>query len=215
MPPLSVRSQLASALVALLVSPAGALAQGASANAIVISARHPLLGDPLTGAAISVNLPRRDRRFSLRLDVERVSGRADRIGIACAGLIQPGTCPPEQLRDESRVTSASGGALLHVLHWRRVRLTATTDLELASVRTETRGRSSGGLLAAAKMLWGAQIGANVAWTPAPRVPIALEIDGGIGGLRPIVHEDVVDGYTPFDGGFVVRRFRVGLAWRPQ
>ena len=215
MPPLSSRSQFVTALAAWFVGPVAALAQGASVSAVVLSARHPLIGDPLTGAAISVSLPRRDERLTLRLEADRLRGRANRIGIACAGFIWPGSCPTEQLRDEVRLTSASGGAAFRVLHRRRTLLALTADLTLASVRAETHGLTSGGNLDASKVLWGGRIGAIAAWTPAARVPIALEIEGGIGRLMPIVREDVVDGYTPFNRGFDVRRFRVGVAWRPS
>ena len=69
-------------------------------------------------------------------------------------------------------------------------------------------------MTATKMLWGGLIGAHAAWTPVARVPIALDIGGGIGGLTPIVYDDVVDGYTPFERGFDVRQVRLGLAWQP-
>lgn len=213
--PLSVRSRLVTALVALAVGPAGALAQGASISAVVISAGHWLLGNPLTGAAVSVSVPRRDERLTLRYEAARLRGSAERIGIACAGFIRPGTCPSEPLRDESRLASASGGAVLRILRRRHAMIDFTADLGLASLRAETRGRTSDGVLTAKKALWAGQIGANAAWTPAARVPIALEIEGGIGGLLPIVRVDVEDGYTPFERGIVVRRFRVGVAWRPK
>lgn len=214
MPSLSVRSKVVTALAVSFVGPVVALAQGASISAVVIIARHPLIGDPLAGAAISVNLPRPHQRLTLRFDAERLHGRADRIGIACAGFIRPGTCPSEQLRDEVRLTSASGGPSFRVLRSRHTLLAFTADLTLASLRAETHGLTTGGKLVATKVLWGGRIGANAAWTPAVRVPIALEIEGGIGRLMPIVQEDVSDGYTPFEGGFNVRRLRVGVAWRP-
>lgn len=213
------RSQLrfrepVTAIIALLMGSVNALAQGASISAVVISAGHWLLGDPLTGVTVSVIVPRRDERLTLRYEAARLRGSAERIGMACAGFIQPGTCQSEHLRDESRLASASGGAVLRILRRRHAMVSFTADLGFASLRAETRGRTSGGVLTAKKALWTGQIGANAAWTPSARVPIALEIEGGIGGLLPIVPVDVLDGYTPFERGFVVRRFRVGVAWRP-
>jgi hypothetical protein len=46
------------------------------------------------------------------------------------------------------------------------------------------------------------------------VPVALQIAGEIGGLMPITHDGVVDGYTPFERGFELRRGRLGIAWQP-
>lgn len=212
--PFSLRSHLVSTFIAFLVGSVDALAQGASVGAVIISARHPLLGDPLTGAALSVSVPRRDERLTLRFDADRLRGQADRYGTACAGLILSGTCPSEQLRDEARLTSASGGVAFRVLHWRHALMAITTDLTLASLRAETRGRTSGRTLAAAKMLWGGRLGGKAAWTPVVRVPVALEIEGAVGRLSPIVRDEVVDGYTPFARGFDVRSVRVGVAWRP-
>jgi hypothetical protein len=212
--PFSVRLHLVSTFIAFLVGSVDALAQGASVGAVIISARHPLLGDPLTGAALSVSVPQRDERLALRFGADRLHGRADRYGVACAGLIQSGTCPPEPLRDEARLTSASGGVVFRVLHWRHALMAITSDLTLASLQTETHGRTSGRTLAAAKMLWGGRLGGKAAWTPAVRVPFALEIEGGVGRFAPIVHGLTVDGYTPFERGFDVRILRLGLAWRP-
>ncbi|MHB8838372.1 MAG: hypothetical protein ACYC7F_05405 [Gemmatimonadaceae bacterium] len=201
-------------MLALFASPVAALAQGASVSAVVVSAWHPLIGDRLTGAAVSVSVPQRDKRRTLQYGAERVHGEADRIGIACAGFIRPETCPSEHLRDAVRVSSASVGPSFHLLQRRHTLLALTADLTLASIRADTRGLTSDGRLVATKMLWGGRIGANAAWTPWGRVPVALEIEGGIGRLEPIVHEQVSDGYTPFERGFNLSRFRVGVAWRP-
>jgi hypothetical protein len=90
----------------------------------------------------------------------------------------------------------------------------TADLTLASLRADTRGLSTGATLTASKMLWGALIGARVTWTPVTRVPVALEIAGGVGGLMPLVQDVVADGYTPFEAGFDVRQARLGVVWQP-
>jgi len=66
---------------------------------------------------------------------------------------------------------------------------------LASLRADTRGLTSGQTLTASKTLWGGLVGAHAAWTPVARVPVALQIAGGVGGVMPIARELVVDGYT--------------------
>jgi hypothetical protein len=83
------------------------------------------------------------------------------------------------------------------------------------VRADTRGETSGGRLYASKTLWGGALGARAAWTPVMRVPLALELGVGIGTLSPIREDDVVDGYTPFESDFHVRRAQVGVTWSPR
>jgi hypothetical protein len=85
---------------------------------------------------------------------------------------------------------------------------------LASVRVETRGLTSGTLLPAEKMLWGPLLGAEASWKPVGTMPIAISFGGAIGGLIPVSQEQVLDGYTPFEGGFGLRRLTIGVAWRP-
>lgn len=209
-----MRSQLLAAFALVLAPTAVALAQGPTASAVAISARHQLLGDPLFGGAVGVSFPRRDGRVAFRVGADHLRGQADRIGVPCAGMIQPGTCSPEPLRDEARLTSASGGASLRMLRGQHALLAFTSDLTLASLRADTRGLTSGRALTATKLLWGGMVGADLAWTPVLRLPLALEVGGGVGVLMPVAHDQVVDGYQPFDRAFGVRRLRVGVAWRP-
>jgi len=210
----SVSFQLVAVFAVALGGPVAARAQGASVSAVVISAQHMLLGSPLTGGALGVSIRRRDSPVALHFEAAISHGHAGRIGVPCAGLIQPGTCAAEPLRDETRLTSISGGTTFRVFHRRHVLVALTGDLMLASLRADTRGLTSGQTLTASKTLWGGLVGAHAAWTPVARVPVALQIDGGVGGLMPIARELVVDGYTPFERGIQVRRLRLGIAWQP-
>ena len=191
-----------------------ARAQGASVSAVVISAQHMLLGSPLTGGALGVSIRRRDSPVALHFEAAISHGHAGRIGVPCAGLIQPGTCAAEPLRDETRLTSISGGTTFRVFHRRHVLFALTGDLMLASLRADTRGLTSGQTLTASKTFWGGLVGAHAAWTPVVRVPVALQIAGGVGGLMPIAHDVAVDGYAPFERGIQVRRLQLGIVWRP-
>jgi hypothetical protein len=145
--------RLAAAALALL-APAPSLAQGVGVSAVALSGQHYLLGDPLTGAAVGITLPRRGSRLTFRLGAERMRGGAERTGIPCAGLIQPGTCPPERVRDDARLTGASGGAAFRLLGRRRATIALTADLSLASLRSATRGLTSGDSIWVTKVMWG-------------------------------------------------------------
>ena len=204
------------ALIPLVLTSASEThAQSGDVSVVALSAGHRLLGDPLLGGGVSFRIPRRDGRLTLRFGAEQLRGRAERIGIPCAGLIFPGTCPPELLRDDVRIRSATGGAAFRVLGGRRATVALTADLAVASLRADTRGLASGTTLAVRKTLWGGLVGAEAGWTPVRRVPLALAVGGAIGALTPVVHEQTVDGYTPFEGGFGFRRLRVAVVWQPR
>lgn len=194
--------------------PVVAAAQNASVSAVVVSGRHELLGNPLAGGAVGFSFPRRDTRFSLHIEAAFSRGSSGRTDVPCTGLIQPGTCAPEQVRDQAWLASASGGATFPVLRGSHASMAFTANLTLASLGVDSRGLSSGQTLSASKLLWGGLAGANANWTPVARVPFALQVAGEIGGLMPIVEERVEDGYTPFERGFDLRRVRLGIVWRP-
>ncbi len=60
----------------------------------------------------------------------------------------------------------------------------------------------------------AAVGARASWRPFVRVPLALDLGVGFGTLMPLSESEVVDGYTPFENQFDVRRVQVGLTWSP-
>jgi hypothetical protein len=202
------------AVTAIALGVAGAArAQSVTISATSAAAQHPLLGESLDGASIALRT--REAPITYQADVSRMRARSGRIGSPCAGLIRPGTCPPEPLRDDARLFGASGGAAFRVLRAQRVTLAVTADLTLASIRADTRGLTSGDGLSASKTLWGAALGARASWRPVRRVPLALELGAAIGTLSPVSEDRVVDGYTPFESPFEVRRVQLGVTWSPK
>jgi hypothetical protein len=188
--------------------------QGGGVNGVVLSAEHELLGKPLAGGGVELRIPGGDGPFTLRLGGEWLHGQADRIGVPCAGLVRPGTCAPEPVHDRSQLTTIRGGATLRVYGGQRSAVNVAADWMMTRVSVDTHGFTSGYDLSAAKILWGPWIGVSADWVPVPRVPIGLELEGGIGELIPVMHDEVLDGYTPFEGGFAVHNVRLGLVWRP-
>jgi hypothetical protein len=110
-------------LVVVVGRPAIAQVQGGSMSAVALSSDHELPGNPLMGGGAQLRVPLGDGPFAFRVGVERLSGQADRIGAPCAGLIAPGTCPQERVRDQARTT----GAALRALGGERGTLTLTAD----------------------------------------------------------------------------------------
>lgn len=202
------------AFVGALVVPVRVHAQDVSGSALVVSANHTLLGNALVGGAVGFRFPYRDTRLAVHFELAHARGSANRFGVACAGLIQPGTCPNEPLRDHAMLSSASGGAHVRVLTGEYAQLALTADLTLAPLSTDTRGATTGRSLPSSKMLWGGAVGVHAAWTPIRQAPISMVFAAGLGGLLPIVKSIVVDGYTPFENGFTLKRARLGVSWRP-
>lgn len=200
-------------LAALSFAPAAAQAQAATVSALRLDAHHELLGDALMGAGALLTWPRAKSGVAFQFGVERLGANTARFGIPCAGLIQPGTCPQEALRDRARLTGARGGAVYRAVGSARAGIDVSADLALAHVRVETRGLASGSKLSATKLMWGPRLGATGSWEPISRVPVALEIGASVGGLTPLVHQHIVDGYAPFENDIGLRVVHVGLSWR--
>ena len=102
--------------------------------------------------------------------------------------------------------------MLRVLTRDHVNVEAAGDLLLAEASVDTEGLASGRALSASKTLWGPQLGLAAQWTPSLAVPVALQFGAAVGSLNPIVHDQVVDGYTPFESGFRFRLVQLGVTW---
>jgi hypothetical protein len=141
-------------VVALIGPCASGQVQGGGVSGVALSAGHELFGSPLLGAGIEFRIPGGDGRFSFRFGGERLRGQSNRIGIPCAGLVPPGTCFPEPLRGQSRVTRIRAGGTLRLLGGQRSALALAADWMGASTRVSTQGQTSGYTLIADKVLWG-------------------------------------------------------------
>lgn len=212
----SYRSRASLLAVTLLAAAVGAVpmqAQAVAVSGVARSARHPLLTEPLLGGGAAVHWARAGGGVTYRIGVTSLRGHADRIGIPCAGLVRPGTCAPEGVRDASRFTDATAGAALRLVGGTHAVLALTADATVASVHVDTRGHESGRTLRAAKALWGASAGLLATWMPAPRVPMGLQVAAGASALVPFVTEQISDGYTPFNDGVRLADVRLGVVWK--
>jgi hypothetical protein len=186
-----------------------------SANAAVLFANNTLLGRPLEGGGAEFRIsPPNWPLVTFRFATEWLYGRADRIGTPCAGLIEPGTCELEPVRDRSQMKTVRSGLTARVIGNRGGGVKLTADWFEARVTVDTHGLTSGEDLIADKLMWGPFLGASAGWVPLSRVPIGLELEAGVGWIMPVVAGHVFDGYAPFDGGIANRYVRLGLAWRP-
>jgi len=98
--------------------------------------------------------------------------------------------------------------------WRRGPATFVLGggLVLAWVRSETHGLSSGKTISASKTLGGLDLEFETALRPWQQRPLAVVIGVGLGAFRPVKHDGVLDGYTPFEDSSILGRLWLGVAW---
>jgi hypothetical protein len=200
----------AAAFTAVLFSTSASGAQALRVSYVAAHANHRLL-QGVSGTEASGIFDVRPA-VTFRASYSDLRGAQTRHGIACAGLIMPGTCSPEPIRDDSRIRALTLGVALQVLGRRSWRIAASPGLRIATVRADSRGLTSGRRLSATKLLAGPEGDLEVSVSPGafPRLEGHLAI--GVGALAG-PDEQVVDGYTPFSGGFALTRAQLGLALR--
>ncbi len=169
---------------------------------------HDRLGDPRTGAVGLVFAP--VERVRVRAAYMLYVAKFDGFGVVCAGLVEPGTCPAESLREEGRIHAVRLGATLDLLLRGRLAVGAVAGLQLARATTVTRGRDTGNTLSAAQAMLGGDVGVELSVAPLPPSPLRLRLGGYLAGLLPLRPELVPDGYTPLGGGVAARRLELGL-----
>ncbi len=199
-------------VVALAGITAAAGAQSLAVRAVAAEIRHPLFGG-LFGAALVATVPLGSSSIALEIAGERLVGNSSRFDVPCAGLIEPGTCRPEPLRDHGSSTAISIGLSAPAAPGRRVSFRAGGALALAFVATDTRGLVTGAQLSARKTLWRADVEGEWTWHPWSGKPLALLGGAAAGWQAPFRHEEVADGYTPLNQGAAVVRLWLGVSWR--
>lgn len=187
-------------------------AQSIGAQFILAHSDHRLLGG-LGGGGVLLTIPFRDRTLSSRLEVERVTGGSDRIGVACGSLPDPLACPTERVRDAGRSTGAAVGLEYRLMSHARVTLGVLARVRVAELHAETRGTESGNRISASTAVWGGELGALLGIASRPNAPLSFELGGTFGTLLTIRSEMVTDGYMPLDEDSVMGHVWLGITWR--
>jgi hypothetical protein len=196
----------------------GAGASVTSAQQISLAATqglstHRLLGDP-RGPSVGLTWPL-DERVAARVGVHSLIHGQTRVGRACAGLIEPGTCPEEQLDDRTTLTGVVVGLVATVLRRDRFAVAVVPAAALAGARTKSRGRQTGNTLDASTGMRGIGAGAEFAIIPHTRWPVAVRFGAHVGRLTSS-EEPIVDGYSPFYEPIVLTRLEIGVSvWKPR
>jgi hypothetical protein len=200
---------LAFALTAVMAAPARG--QGIQIDATSLSARHELLSESLLGASITKRIGG-GGPGTLRIALDYSRGGADRTGTTCTGLIPPGGCPAEPLRDKSMLVSAGLGLDLRHFAAGAFSFIPTIDARLAWIDVATRGENSGDQIDASKRMLEMMVGGRFQWNASTRW--ALQAGADVGVIQPLTLVHIQDGYTPFEEGFQFHRLAVGGTWTP-
>jgi hypothetical protein len=174
---------------------------------------HTLLGDPV-GVGAFLTFPEGER-IRMRLGYEFFSGDLSRTGIPCAGLIPPGTCAPEPLRQEARMHALSTAVPLALAGRERFRLHLVPGARVGRLSGDTRGLESGRSLSAEETVWGADVGIEAQVVPRPTGPVRLHLAAQRGFLRPFQAERSPDAYEPFRTTISLTRWEVGVSYSPR
>jgi len=198
----------------LIAIRAGAQVQGGGVSGVVMSTDHELLRSALVGAGVELRIPNGDGRYVFRFGAEQTRGQARRVAPPPCGLVLPGTCLPEPLVDRSQATALRAGGTIRLHGGRQTTLSLGADWVATKFQVDTYGQSNGLVGNADKVLWGPWVGLDADWVPSARLPIGLEAEAGVGAVFPVTHDQILDGYTPFETTIDVRQFRLAVVWRP-
>lgn len=202
------------ALGAVLVAAGSADAQRVAASYGVAHSGHWLIGT-LGGYELHATTQRLGL-VSGTFSFGRHTGSHARNGMACGGLIPPPpACPNEPLRDETASTDVSGTLDVtlfeRTLFGARIEGSAGVGAQVLHLTNHSRGETTGNRIGAERTKVGPTLGFELSAQPKAAVPVGLRF-GIAGGIYGDTDPGVVDGYTPFEDGFSVTRFEVGLVW---
>ena len=137
----------------------------------------------------------------LRLHVEVLWNNARGMGAPCGGLVPPGGCPPERIRDETRLWSAGLLWLFRVFDSPRWALGVPAELMVGRIRGRTLGLDSGGQIEASGGLFGGGVGFDLGLRPVPAGPWSVRLRGGVRHGYSTENELCLDCYDPYRDGF--------------
>lgn len=199
-------------IFAAMVGPRQMSAQGLTLRAGAANIGNPLIGG-VAGGGLLGSIPVGSNGARLLVGAEYLAGTSSRFGIPCAGLIAPGSCAPEPLRDRAAASSGLVGIRLPAWHERRAAVYLGGDLGVSWLRSRTRGEASGREIHAAKAMWRGDLVGEVEWLAGGQRGVGLIGGVAVGGLAPVDRDLVVDGYTPLDRTARTLRGWLGITWR--
>ncbi len=185
--------------------------QELSLSATTASLTDNLVDGRMTGGALSIAFPSPSGVWTYRLGFERAQRTRDAFGTPCFQDFFPSECDPEPLRDRARLQTAMIGVGARVINSGRVHVILTMDGGVGQVSSDIRGQTSNISLAASIARPAGEVGVELRYRPAPRVPLSIRARGAFGVVLGS-SDNVVDGYSPFDESITLSRMSLGVSW---
>ncbi|HEU5219535.1 MAG TPA: hypothetical protein VFU23_12825 [Gemmatimonadales bacterium] len=208
-------SRLCVLAAVIVCAPApGLRAQSFALQGLAAHSTHSLVGSLLGGEAV-FRIPLDRELVSLQIGVAYLAGSSSRFETTCHGFIQQPSCEPEPVSGNARLTN--GSLELGVRLWgpSYAALRILGGLRLAEVHASWRGLSTNRDFAGDRTWWGVDLGLEGTLAPWRRLPVGLQLSGGLTRMRAFQSFFVADAYTPLDVSSTLATVRVGLVWRPR
>jgi len=199
-------------LTAVLVGAAPGLnAQALAVQGLAAHSTHPLVGN-LLGGEVVFRVPLAAEVVTLQAGVARLGGTSSQFTSTCHGFIFQDHCEPEPVAGDAHLTNGSLALGVRLAGGPRAELRVLGGLRLSQVHVAWRGLSTGRDYAGDRTWWGVDIGLEGTLAPWRRLPIGLQVSGGISRLQPFQTYFVADGYTPLVASSTLATVRVGFVW---
>lgn len=209
------RPPLPLALLALAVGTSSqVVAQGVDLRFAVANLGHELIGN-VNGPVLHVAIPVGGPGTALLLGASRLTGASNRFGVPCGGLIDPGACRPELLRDRGSVTALAVGVTTPARAPGRIRVRLRGDLGVVRLESRTSTVAGGLRLSAGRTMWQAAASSEFYWQPVKGLPVSLVGAGTFGRMIPLPANRQEDGYEPFERSLGVSQISFGVVWGGQ
>jgi hypothetical protein len=203
------------ALIAVIVCAAapGLNAQSFALQGLAAHSTHSLVGN-LLGGEVMFRVPLDRDLLSLQVGVAHLAGSSTRFETTCHGFIVQENCEPEPVAGDARLTNGSFELGVRLVGGPQAALRVLGGFRLAEVRASWQGQNTGRTFSGNRTWWGGEIGLEGSLAPWSRLPLALQVSGGVTRWAPFQLYHVADAYLPLDVSSTLATARVGLVWRP-
>ena len=150
-------------------------------------------------------------RANLRAGLSHARGTVGMTGTLCSGLVYPGSCPDEPIRERKTLTILQVGVGLTAMRSQAAEVQVYTDLLAGNARLRDRGLHTGGTNSASNALVGGRLGANLRWWPSLRTPIGTTFGVAADFIRVLDITSCADCWTPnYRDVMTGARFELGI-----
>jgi hypothetical protein len=189
-------------------------AQSFALQGLAAHSTHSLVGNLLGGEAV-FRIPLDRDLLSLQVGVTHLAGNSTRFETTCHGFIVQEHCEPEPVAGDAHLTNGSLELGVRLVGGPQAALRVLSGFRLAEVHAVWQGQSTGRAFSGDRTWWGGEIGLEGSLAPWSRVPLALQVSGGVTRWAPFQLYHIADAYLPLDESSTLATVRLGIVWRPR